>query len=243
MITRLAPTPSGYLHAGNAAHFLVVQRTAARLDCDIALRIDDMDAARYRDEFARDIFDVVTWLDVPWSVGPRTMNEFTDRASLVERRATYWAAIESLRNAGAPTFVCRCSRTSTQCHCRDHDYRLKIGESALKLELDGSDTVLWRRDDLPAYTLTSVVDDARLGVTHVIRGEDLRAVEHRQRELARWLTASNVVDAEYLYHPLVLDDRGEKLSKSTLRAGPLPRTDEMRAAIEAMADELTERCR
>ena len=61
MITRFAPTPSGYLHVGNAANALLVAWLAAQADGVIALRIDDVDATRARPEYVEDIFDLMAW--------------------------------------------------------------------------------------------------------------------------------------------------------------------------------------
>ncbi len=76
MITRFAPTPSGYLHIGNAANALLVSWLAAASDGTVALRIDDMDASRARSEFVADIFDTLAWLEIPWTIGPRDAADF-----------------------------------------------------------------------------------------------------------------------------------------------------------------------
>ena len=59
MITRLAPTPSGFLHEGNAANLLLVSWLAAAAQGQVALRIDDMDASRYRPAYVDDVFSVL----------------------------------------------------------------------------------------------------------------------------------------------------------------------------------------
>jgi glutamyl/glutaminyl-tRNA synthetase len=84
------------------------------------------------------------------------------------------------------------------------------------------DVVIWRRDGLPAYHLVSVIEDATMGTTHIIRGEDLRATSALQIYLAGLLGLESVVQATYIHHPLVLGPDGRKLSKSTL-AGRGPR--------------------
>jgi glutamyl-tRNA synthetase len=64
MLTRIAPTPSGFLHEGNLVNFLLTKRLAARVDAGIVLRIDDMDRERTRPEYVSDIFRVVEWLGI-----------------------------------------------------------------------------------------------------------------------------------------------------------------------------------
>jgi glutamyl-Q tRNA(Asp) synthetase len=85
------------------------------------------------------------------------------------------------------------------------------------------DFVVKRADDLFAYQLAVVVDDAEQGVTHVVRGSDLLASTPRQIWLQRQL---GLPTPEYLHHPIAIDARGEKLSKQTsappLPADPLP---------------------
>ena len=73
------------------------------------------------------------------------------------------------------------------------------------------DLVLKRADGPWAYQLAVVVDDAAQGVTHVVRGDDLADNTARQVLLQRRL---GIVQPSYLHLPLVLDDRGQKLSKS-----------------------------
>ncbi|MHB1211957.1 MAG: glutamate--tRNA ligase family protein, partial [Candidatus Nanopelagicales bacterium] len=89
MRTRFAPTPSGYLHEGNAVNAVLTSWLAQQVGADIALRIDDVDATRFRREFIDDILAVLAWLDVPWSLGPRTAAEFDDHHSQRARTARY----------------------------------------------------------------------------------------------------------------------------------------------------------
>ena len=60
--TRIAPTPSGYLHVGNALNFILTWWIAKHYDAKLFLRIDDADHTRCRDEFLDDIFEGLEWL-------------------------------------------------------------------------------------------------------------------------------------------------------------------------------------
>jgi len=252
MITRFAPTPSGFLHLGNAVNAELVARLAAQESGSIVLRIDDIDAARARREYADDIVGVLDWLGIGVSV-TCTQSDRLDR---------YRDALVAARGPGF--YACSCSRreldgTATGgCPggCRTAGLRLSPGETALRVvvpggttvEVDGlhvhvdaalGDFVVWRRDDLPAYQLASVVDDVDLGITHIVRGIDLLESTAAQVFLADALGLPRFAATAFLHHDLVAGPDGTKLSKSQVERGrPLPRTDEMRRVISDMADTL-----
>ena len=72
MLTRFAPTPSGYLHDGNLVNLLLVCWLRDQHQGRLALRIDAADTARQRPEYLQDIFDTLAWLHVRWDIGPKT---------------------------------------------------------------------------------------------------------------------------------------------------------------------------
>ncbi len=75
---------------------------------------------------------------------------------------------------------------------------------------DFGDFVVWRRDDVPAYQLAVVVDDAAMKITEVVRGADLLRSTARQILLQHALKLSQPA---YYHCPLILDDQGERLAK------------------------------
>lgn len=99
--TRIAPTPSGFLHAGNAWSFLIAWLWARSRGGSVHLRIDDLDTARLRPEFVEDIFASLSWLGLDWDSGPRDRAEFEARYSQRQRLAGYRKALEALRDAPA----------------------------------------------------------------------------------------------------------------------------------------------
>lgn len=211
MRTRFAPTPSGFPHLGNAVNALLCARLARELSGELLLRVDDADLHRQRPEYRQAISALIDWLDLPI----KAVHEHQDVNG--ER---YWAALLHLAEAvPGKVYVCTCTRSQLDagwvCDCSAAVSKWRVNEARICLRLDDGVAVLWRRDGIPAYHLTSVVDDDRLGVTHVVRGEDLRASTRIQRALSRDLPGSNFCDTWVVHHALVRDSAGNKLSKSS----------------------------
>lgn len=240
-LTRIAPTPSGFLHEGNRRNFHITAELARECDAVLALRIDDADAARYRREYVDDIFDTLAALGVDWQIGPRDTEDFEAHWSQRAKTDYYRYELDRARDAGLELYACSCSRTAQRgpasggCvgGCRAFSRGHIPGETALRavvpqgtvVAVDGAnidlatemgDFIVWRRDNLPAYQLVSVVEDRDLGTTHIVRGKDLLVSSAAQIFLAPALAASNVADATYVHHPLINDAEGRKLSKSSL---------------------------
>jgi glutamyl/glutaminyl-tRNA synthetase len=262
-LTRIAPTPSGFLHLGNAVNFALTALLAQRWDAGIYLRIDDMDADRVRSEYIDDIFDMVEWIDIPKLAGASDRSDFEQNFTMARRKDYYRSQLGLLEDSGLDVFVCSCSRVelaasgSLRCvgQCRERGLRLAAGESALRVAIpDGTivrmgdrdidlapthgDVVLWRRDDHPAYHLVTVIEDRDLGVTDIVRGADLIDSSALHAWLAPHLGASNVAEANFVHHELLVDSTGHKLSKSTLGSGPLARTDRLRDEVSSIARRL-----
>ncbi len=253
--TRIAPTPSGYLHAGNAVNFLLVTWLARSVDADVVLRIDDMDAERYRREYVDDIFAVLQWLGIAWHHGPSGTADFEANYSLRDKADSTWSELLAGQRRGLDVYACTCSRrdhaTGRLCTCRSaaapltrpregtHALRVHV-PAGVQVQQDGEvvdlhaamgDFVVWRRDDQPAYQLASVIADRDLGITHVVRGRDLLESTAAQRFIAPALDASTFADAVFIHHGLLTGLGGEKLSKSQLAVGPMERTNAGRSRI------------
>ncbi len=250
LLTRIAPTPSGFLHEGNLVNFLLIDRQAHEVGADIALRIDDMDVFRLRSEYVEDIFRCLHWLNLTWQHGPQTFDEYEHMPEPEDRADHYYDLVDVMVAAGLPAFVCKCSRRDLGRNLRCEQgcaakhlelvprrtcVRVHVPEAEAELTSAFGDVTLWRREDLPAYQLASLVDDHEMGVTHIVRGEDLRDSTALQRYLARFLPDSPFLRADIRHHELVTDAGGLKLSKSqgTVR---LELTPELRARVEALAD-------
>ncbi len=105
---RLAPSPTGFLHAGHAATFLTVALRASAAGGTLILRNDDLDGARCKPEFTHATLEDLRWLGIHWQEGPDTGGPHAPY-SQSERLSSYRAAFEELRTSGW-IYPCKCSR-------------------------------------------------------------------------------------------------------------------------------------
>lgn len=243
MKTRLAPTPSGFLHAGNGASFVLAWKLAREAGGRVLLRIDDLDAERARPEYVQDIFDTLHWLGVDWDEGPGNAGELASQWSQHLRMGSYLELVHQLR-AGGHLYACTCSRkdvaertggTEYDGHCRDRNrpldlpgcrWRLRLPAGATvamrtwpagrvrELPLDMPDPVIRQQNGRPSYQVASLADDVRFGVDLVVRGTDLLPSTAIQLYLAELLGKRAFKEVRFLHHPLLLGAAGAKLSKS-----------------------------
>ncbi|MDB5252574.1 MAG: tRNA glutamyl-Q synthetase [Flaviaesturariibacter sp.] len=243
--TRLAPTPSGYLHAGNVLSFLLTERLARQTGARILLRIDDGDTARVRPAYVQHIFDTLAAINVHCDEGPRDAADLDARWSQRHRAHLYSRYLDALR-AGNHVYACTCSRAdvlresadgtySGRCRHRDlpldtvgaswrlntdTDLVLEVRQldgtvSVERLPVDMHDVVVRKKDGMPSYQLSSIADDVYFGVDLVVRGQDLWPSTLVQLYIARLLSLDAFAAATFVHHPLLKDDDGAKLSKST----------------------------
>jgi glutamyl-Q tRNA(Asp) synthetase len=259
MITRFAPSPTGYLHLGHAYSAWCARRLAPD---GFLVRLEDIDRHRCRPEFAAAILEDLAWLGLHWVGDVRVQSAHFD---------DYSAALHRLEPFLYPCFCSRAdiARQLNAPHgaepvypgtCRalapaERAARLAAGQPyALRLDAatalrsagtlryfelrDGwvevphgaiHDIVLARRDVPASYHLCVTHDDACQGVTHVVRGEDLRAATPVHVLLQRLLGFETPV---YLHHPLLLGPDGQRLAKRNGAAS----IRERRAAGERPAD-------
>jgi len=232
--SRLAPTPSGLLHLGNGVNFVITWLLVRWAGGRLRLRIDDVDHARTRREFVEDIFHQLDWLGLDWDEGPTGPDEFFARFSQGLRRERYREVLADLRRRGC-LYMCSCSRRELRqqggcCSCRrrrgasegEHAWRVRlprqwsvrVGDRLVTPRRELGDCIVWRRDDLPAYQLVSLVDDMDNDISLVVRGADLRSSTAAQLFLAEQLGANGFLSATFIHHPLLICPGGKKLSKS-----------------------------
>ena len=248
--SRIAPTPSGLLHLGNAVNFILTWLMVRRGGGTLRLRIDDADCLRTRPEYLEDIFRQLDWLGITWDEGPTGPEDFQCRFSQQLRLERYRAFLDELGRLGH-LYPCGCSRSKIRSHapegvypgfCRDRHsapvpgeaQRVRVPEGSI-FRVEGQevalckamgDFVLWRKEDLPAYQLVSLVDDLDARIDLIVRGQDLLASTAAQLFLAGLHGDNRFAETTFVHHPLVQGEDGRKLSKSdgalslaALRAG------------------------
>lgn len=244
LISRIAPTPSGFLHEGNAFNFILSWLITRAAQGSLHLRIDDIDSARVRPEYLEDIFNSLDWLGIDWDTGPQSVAQHTAEFSQIHRLPLYQNYLLHLQQSGE-LFACTCSRKEIKeadetgkypGSCRTSGisfdspegcWRIKtpwpseeqwedawMGDITVPLDPSLQDCILRKKDALPAYQITSIVDDLYYGVNTIVRGEDLLPSTMFQRWMIRHHTALDPDAISWVHHPLVLSEKGEKLSKS-----------------------------
>ena len=223
MLFRLAPTPSGYLHLGNAVNFVLTWLAARQRGAKLLLRIDDLDAARKRPEYVNDIFRTLDFLGLDYDLGPISVHDFEANWSQRHRLDRYVDTLDKLRAAGV-LYPSALSRREVLVYGATYradslvqSLSLDTADVAWRFRAKGGSTgdfVVLRRDGLPAYQIASLTDDHDLAVTHLVRGQDLFESTDRQRQLALVLGWADFLDAQVWHHPVLLDKEGNKLSKS-----------------------------
>ncbi|MGB9106753.1 MAG: tRNA glutamyl-Q(34) synthetase GluQRS [Terriglobales bacterium] len=244
---RLAPSPTGYLHAGHARTFWIAYERALAAGGVLVLRNEDLDPQRSKPEYVRAFIEDLRWFGISWQEGPGGLYAPYSQS---ERRDLYVEAWRKLY-AGGWTYPCTCSRKdlagaaqaphesndeaiySGKCRGRKLsvdspagvNWRFRVpdgrvisfhdgaqGEQQYTAGKDFGDFVVWRRDDVPAYQLAAVADDAAMKITEVVRGCDLLKSTARQILLCE---ALGIAPPKYYHCDLLVDDKGERLAKRT----------------------------
>ncbi|MEQ1895726.1 MAG: tRNA glutamyl-Q(34) synthetase GluQRS [Planctomycetota bacterium] len=243
VVGRLAPSPTGSLHLGHARTFLLAWWHARARGGRVLLRIEDLDQERVKPGMLAECLATLAWLGLDWDGEPLVQSREPEPAraalaELVARGLAYGCDCSRKdieRAASAPHAgdgelrypgTCRerglLARGDARLGLR---FRVPAGELALEDGCAGpfrsdvarevGDFLLARRDGAFAYQLAVVVDDARAGVTEVLRGADLLPSTARQALLQR---ALGLASPRWFHVPLVLDAEGERLAK---RSGAL----------------------
>jgi glutamyl-tRNA synthetase/glutamyl-Q tRNA(Asp) synthetase len=238
--TRFAPSPTGLLHLGHVVNAIYVWGLAGALGGTVLVRIEDHDRIRSRPEWERSLFEDLQWLGFATGTTPFSRQQ--------DRHTIYDHALTRLRQV-AHVYACDCSRASFDGErypgrCRERGLATAPGRS-LRVQMDDGvetaddllqgrleqspasqcgDLVVKDRDGHWTYQFAVTVDDILQGVTLVVRGADLVTSTGRQIRLGRMLRVAGISAGapwppQYLHHPLILDEQGRKLSKSTGATG------------------------
>lgn len=237
IVTRFAPSPTGYLHVGGARTALYSWLYSKKMGGKFILRIEDTDLERSTQASVDAILQGMDWLGLDWDEGPYYQTKrfdlykeviqqlldagkaykcFCTIEELDQMREAQMAAGEKPRYNGLwrdrtdhPTdkpFVIRFKNPQEGSVVIDDLIKGRI-EIANK-ELD--DLIIARTDGSPTYNLTVVVDDWKMGITHVIRGDDHVNNTPRQMNI---LAALGAQIPHYAHVPMILGDDGKRLSK------------------------------
>jgi glutamyl-tRNA synthetase len=235
VVTRFAPSPTGYLHIGGARTALYNWLYARKHGGRFLLRIEDTDRERSTDAAVAAIFDGLGWLGLMGDGEPlfqfaRAPRHAAAAEELVARGGAYRCFLapeeeaalkEAARAEGRPFRSPWRDRTDGEPAAR-HVVRLKApsdGDILIDDQVQGTvriaareidDLILLRSDGTPTYMLAVVVDDHDMGVTHVIRGDDHLVNAARQTAIIQGFGWQVPV---YAHIPLIHGPDGAKLSK------------------------------
>jgi glutamyl-tRNA synthetase len=235
--TRFAPSPTGDLHIGGARTALFNWLLARHSHGVFILRVEDTDVARSTQESIQVILDAMTWLGMDWDEGPfyqtQRISFYQEAAEklLKEGRAyrcyctpeeleTKWEA--ALKAGIKPKYDRTCLNRKpfspekpSAIRFLSPDAGKTVVEDLIqgRVEFDNTeldDLIILRSDGLPTYNFSVVVDDATMGITHVIRGNDHLNNTPRQIQIYQ---ALGYPIPKFGHVPMILGPDKKKLSK------------------------------
>ncbi len=235
--TRFAPSPTGDLHIGGARTALFNWLLARHSHGVFILRIEDTDVARSTQESMQVILDAMTWLGMDWDEGPfyqtQRMSFYQEAAEKLLREGRAYRCyctpeeLEIKREAALKTGI----KPKYDRTCFHRKSFPPGGPSAIRflspdegktvvedliqgrVEFDNTeldDLIILRSDGLPTYNFSVVVDDATMGITHVIRGNDHLNNTPRQIQIYQ---ALGYPIPQFGHVPMILGPDKKKLSK------------------------------
>jgi glutamyl-tRNA synthetase len=267
VITRFAPSPTGYLHIGGARTALFNWLFARRHGGTFLLRIEDTDRARSTEPAIAAIFEGMRWLGLDWD--GEAVFQFARAERHAEVAHQLLAAGHAYRCYATPEELAalreeqRAARQPLRYDGRwrdrtdwpaDKPYVIRLradqqGETTIADQVQGpvtvanaelDDMILLRSDGTPTYMLAVVVDDRDMGVTHVIRGDDHLNNAFRQLGIVRAMAQIEAGWHEpvYAHIPLIHGADGAKLSKRHGALGVEAYRDELGMLPEAVSNYL-----
>ena len=241
-ITRLAPSPTGALHLGNARTFLLTWLWARRHSARVIFRLEDLDGPRTKPGAAQQAIDDLRWLGLDWDAESPPQST---------RSPAYAAAVAHLLTSRS-AYRCNCSRKEAEQaasapHASDGAviypgtcrrspppaataaavrfavppatdggavswHDMFAGPRHIDVPQQLGDFIIQKSDGTAAYQIAVVIDDSESAVTHIIRGDDLLDSAARQILLYRSLGLQHRLP-QYMHLPLVVGDDGRRLAK------------------------------
>ncbi len=237
VVTRFAPSPTGYLHVGGARTALYSWLYAKSQGGKFVLRIEDTDIERSTQEAIDAILEGMQWLGLDWDDGPYYQTKRFDRYKelvqvLLEQGKAYKCFMSSeeldairegqMARGEKPRYPGTWRDRTDHPEGQPYAVRFKNPQEGKvvindhirgKIEIANSeldDLVILRSDGTPTYNFCVVIDDWDMGITHVVRGEDHINNTPRQINI---LEALGAPIPEYAHVSMILGDDGKKLSK------------------------------
>jgi len=238
VVTRFPPSPTGFMHIGNARTALFNWLYAKHTGGKMVFRIEDTDRERHSEAAVEAIVNGMRWLGLDWdgeiisqfSRAPRHVEVAQELVKAGKAYPCYCtpeeleAMREQAKAEGRPTFYDRRWRDSNAPPPAGIKPVIRIkaplsGESIVHDHVQGDvrvnneqldDFIILRSDGVPTYMLAVVVDDHDMGVTHVIRGDDHLNNTFRQNVI---IDAMGWNKPAYAHVPLILAEDGSKMSK------------------------------
>ncbi len=208
VVTRFAPSPTGFLHAGNYRTAVFSYLFAKHTGGSFILRIEDTDTARSKKEYEDNIYEALAWLDLRSEKTYRQSEHKARHRELLEKLVAEnlaYVSKEEVKNEGDREEVIRFRNPGGLVSFTD----LIRGEITTDVT-DLGDFVIAKSFDEPVFHFAVVVDDSDEGVTHVVRGEDHISNTPRQIIIQR---ALHLETPQYAHLPLILSPDRTKLSK------------------------------
>jgi glutamyl-tRNA synthetase/glutamyl-Q tRNA(Asp) synthetase len=243
-IIRFAPSPTGFLHEGHLLSALYVWAAAKKWDLKIHLRIEDHDQGRARKEYIDGIREDLAWLDFKYdseSIQSSHFNFFQNVLDKLTAKGFVYPCTCSrkqlqsenpISETGEVIYQGKC-RTQTAPCSEPHSLRIvipdkvinwhdeRLGDFSENPKKQCGDFPIRDRDGFWTYQFAVCIDDLTEGITHIVRGEDIRNSTARQIALSQLISDTCQGDLPipaytrplYLHHPLIVDSSGKKLSK------------------------------
>ena len=247
---RLAPSPTGAQHVGNARTYLLAWLAIRSRGGRLLLRMEDIDSPRIKPWAAQQALDDLRWLGLDWDAGPDTGGPDAPYVQ-TQRLESYAAALQILRDA-EQIYPCTCTRSDIAAAAsaphagqegpvypgtcagrtaaaartlnvpfcwrwRTNPTRAPFvfqdavaGQQTCQLANELGDFVICKHDGTPSYQLAVVLDDHAMGVTEVLRGDDLIPSTFRQLAIYEFFGWTPPAHAHV---PLVIGSDGRRLAK------------------------------
>jgi glutamyl-tRNA synthetase/nondiscriminating glutamyl-tRNA synthetase len=247
---RFAPSPTGYLHLGNARTALFNYLFSRHENATFILRIEDTDLERSKKEYEEMLMEDLKWMGIEWDEGPDVGGPYGPYRQS-ERLEIYMKYVDKLLKSG-DAYYCYCTeeeleqeREKAIAEGRPYRYsgkcrnltpeerafyegkgikpvvRFKVPDKTVvfediirgHVEIDTKefgDFVIVRQDGMPVYNFVVVIDDALMGITHVIRGEDHLSNTPKQIVIYE---ALGFAIPQFAHLPIILGEDRTKLSK------------------------------